>query len=132
MRVILAALTAAPILLTGVPAHAEAGPALIDHVEWTDWQGLASLRVYPLPAGRAAAARLGATGDGERAWSEVLAQAPDAGTPGMREQFLCHWQYAELAQPGKTSWNLEPWRPVVDEATMLDAGCNPGAEEEPF
>ena len=51
-------------------------------------------------------------------------------TPGMAEQFRCHWDYAEFARPGKTSWNLEPWRPVVDEVTMLDSGCNPGGPEE--
>ena len=34
--------------------------------------------------------------------------------PGMRAQFMCHWQFAELADPGKVSWNLEPWRPEVD------------------
>ena len=50
----------------------------------------------------------------------------------MREQFRCHWQFAEFAQPGKTSWNLEPWRPGVDAATMVDTGCNPGGTEEPF
>jgi hypothetical protein len=56
----------------------------------------------------------------------VLALAPDAATPGMRAQFICHWEYAELAQPGKTSWDLEPWRPVVDDQQMFNAGCNPG------
>ena len=45
---------------------------------------------------------------------------------------MCHWQFAELAQPGKTSWNLEPWRPVVDDAEMVASGCNPGGTEEPF
>ena len=53
-------------------------------------------------------------------------------TPGMRAQFICHWQFAEIAQPGKTSWNLEPWRPVVDDAEMLASGCNPGGGREPF
>ena len=53
----------------------------------------------------------------DEAWAEVLASAPDADTPGMRAQFLCHWQLAEFAEPGKTSWNLEPWRPSVDGAT---------------
>jgi protein-tyrosine-phosphatase len=61
---------------------------------------------------------------------EVLAQAPDADTPGMRSQFLCHWRFAEFAQPGKTSWDLEPWRPAVDDNTMLLAGCNPGGAEK--
>ena len=41
-------------------------------------------------------------------------------------------QFAEIAQPGKTSWNLEPWRPVVDDSEMVASGCNPGAAEEPF
>nr|WP_257786930.1 DUF2599 domain-containing protein [Mycobacterium intracellulare] len=63
---------------------------------------------------------------------EVLALAPDADTPGMRAQFLCHWQFAELARPGKTSWNLEPWRPVVDDAEMVASDCNPGGGEESF
>ena len=43
----------------------------------------------------------------------MLTLSPDADIPGMREQFMCHWQYAEFAEPGKTSWNLEPWRPEV-------------------
>jgi hypothetical protein len=50
----------------------------------------------------------------------------------MQAQFLCHWQFAESAEPGKTSWNLEPWRPDVDASQMLAAGCNPGGSEEPF
>ncbi len=37
----------------------------------------------------------------------------------MHEQFLCHWTFAELAEPGKTSWNLEPWRPEVTPEVML-------------
>ena len=49
----------------------------------------------------------------------------------MRAQFVCHWEFAEAARPGKISWNLEPWRPVVDAATMIATGCNPGGPEEP-
>ena len=111
-------------------------PPFVDHVSWTQWSQwnhLPSLRVYPTPSGRAAAKTLGSDGpDAEEAWSEVLAMAPDASTPGMREQFLCHWEVAEVLQPGKTSWNLEPWRPVVDDATMIGSGCNPGGSEERF
>ena len=47
----------------------------------------------------------------------------------MRAQFLCHWNFAEFAEPGKTSWDLEPWRPAVDDSQMLLAGCNPGGAE---
>ncbi|GBE65326.1 hypothetical protein MFM001_17880 [Mycobacterium sp. MFM001] len=118
-------------LLGAAPASAEtATPPFVDHTEWVQWGSGTSLRVYPTPSARAAA-RQGVSGSDE-AWSEVLAKAPGADTPGMRAQFLCHWEMAEFAEPGKTSWNLEPWRPVVDDATMLASGCNPGGAEEPF
>ena len=114
-------------------------PPFIDHTEWVsdnDRFGLPSLRVYPTPSARVAAARLFGFADADpsaaAAWREVLVRAPDADTPGMREQFLCHWQFAELSRPGKLSWNLEPWRPVVDDATMVGSSCNPGAVEEAF
>lgn len=114
-------------------------PPFIDHTQWAHWHGLSSLRVFPTPAGRMAASQpgTGATGATEatealadEAWAEVLALSPDADTAGMRAQFVCHWQFAELAQPGKSSWNLEPWRPVVDDAEMVASGCNPGGPEE--
>lgn len=89
-----------------------------------------SLRVYPTPSGRGAARQAGTGAQAAEAWAEVLAMAPDADTPGMWAQFLCHWQFAEFAQPGKPSWNLEPWRPVVDDTEMVDSGCNPGGPEE--
>lgn len=115
-------------LLAAAPASAESPtPPFVDHTEWVQWAQGTSLRVYPTPSARAAA-RQGLPGSDE-AWSEVLARAPGADTPGMRAQFLCHWQVAEYAEPGKTSWNLEPWRPVVDDATMLASGCNPGGPE---
>jgi hypothetical protein len=108
------------------------GPPFVDHTEWVHWGDLSSLRVYPTAAGRAAAGQVHNAAEGDEAWTEVLTQTPDADIPGMREQFMCHWTYAEFAQPGKTSWNLEPWRPVVDEDTMVGSGCNPGGTEEPF
>lgn len=108
------------------------GPPYVAHADWAHWGDLSSLRVYPTPAGRAAAGQLGTQAQGDEAWGEVLALSPDADIPGMREQFMCHWRFAEFAEPGKTSWNLEPWRPVVDDAAMADAHCNPGGTEEPF
>lgn len=105
---------------------------MVDHTEWAQWQGRSSLRVFPTPAGRTASRTPTSMAWGDEAWSEVLALAPDADTPGMRAQFLCHWQFAELARPGKTSWNLEPWRPVVDDAEMVASDCNPGGGEESF
>lgn len=127
-------MVAACAVLGTVPAHADdaAAPAYVDHVEWVHWGDLTSLRVYPTPVGRTEAGQLGTSAEGESAWTQVLTLAPDADIPGMREQFLCHWQLAEFAEPGKVSWNLEPWRPEVDTATMIETGCNPGGTEEPF
>jgi hypothetical protein len=128
---------AAPVLAdagTGeaTPSNPSYSPPFIDHTEWTLWGGLASLRVFPTPSGRAAARQPGTSAAVDEAWAEVLAFSSDADTAGMRAQFTCHWQFAEMAQPGKTSWNLEPWRPVVDDTEMFATGCNPGGPEGPF
>ncbi len=135
----------APVLILGIavtlwispPARSDAySPPFIDHTEWTQWGGLSSLRVYPTPSGRGASRQAVAPAlasvQADEAWGEVLAQAPDADTPGMRAQFICHWQFAETLLPGQSSWNLEPWRPVVDDADMFAAGCNPGGAGGPF
>ena len=123
----------APVLALQPAATAYADPAaappFIDHTQWAQWHGLASLRVFPTPSARTVSTQ-GGTVPANEAWAEVLALSPDADTPGMRAQFICHWEFAELAQPGKTSWDLEPWRPVVDDQTMVASGCNPGAPEE--
>lgn len=122
-------------VLGAAPAHADNDvftPPFIDHARWDQyWGNLNTLRVYPTPQGRAAAGTLQTTAQADEAWQEVLADAPDADQPGMRAQFLCHWRLAEFAEPGKVSWNIEPWRPVVDDVKMLSTGCNPGGEEEP-
>jgi len=143
MRALTLATTVISALLGVAPASADPGsagssvlsypPPFVEHTQWVRWNQLTSLRVYPTASGRAAARQLGSAGpDADEAWSEVLALAPDADTPGMREQFLCHWELAEVLQPGKASWNLEPWRPVVDATTMIGSGCNPGGSEERF
>ena len=143
MKALLTAPIAALVALSCPVPHAVAAPdpcsgsadppapPYIDHTQWAQWQGRSSRRVFPSPAGRAAS-RLQATAPADEAWAEVLALSPDADTPGMRAQFLCHWQFAEFAQPGKVSWNLEPWRPVVDDTEMVASGCNPGGPEESF
>jgi hypothetical protein len=114
------------------PSSPSYSPPFVDHTEWTQWGGLTSLRVFPTPAGRLAARQPGTSAAADEAWAEVLAVSPDADTAGMRAQFICHWQFAEIAQPGKPSWNLEPWRPVVDDAEMVASGCNPGRAGGPF
>lgn len=140
MKSVVAAAAALIAVLGAAPVAADPGagaaapappPPYVDHTQWLAFGRGTSLRVYPTPAGRLASRQLGTAGADE-AWSEVLAWSPEANTPGMRAQFDCHWQLAEIAQPGKTSWNLEPWRPVVDDAEMLASSCNPGGAEEPF
>lgn len=123
----------APLLapLPAASADTAGSPPYIDRARWVSYGGLATLRVYPTSAGRQVAGEFGKTAAAtDEAWREVLALAPDADTPGMRAQFVCHWDFAELAAPGKTSWDLEPWRPAVDGNTMLIAGCNPGGAEK--
>jgi hypothetical protein len=131
MRGLIAALGVAGAALCAAPV-ARADGHYVDHTQWVKWGDLSSLRVYPTPAARAESARPDTLGAAAAAWAEVLADAPDADLPGMHAQFLCHWQYAEIAEPGKTSWNLEPWRPEVSETAMFASGCNPGGTEEPF
>ena len=105
-------------------------PPYISGTTWVSYDGLPTLRVYLTEAGREVAGKFAKTPTqtGE-AWNEVLDLAPDADTPGMRAQFLCHWNFAEFAEPGKPSWDLEPWRPDVDDGVMVLAGCNPGGPE---
>jgi hypothetical protein len=111
----------------GVP-----GPPYVDHVQWAKWGDMSSLRVYPTDAAREASRQPGTDAQADEAWTEVLTLSPDADLPGMKAQFLCHWQFAELVQPGKVSWNLEPWRNEVPYDQMVAAGCNPGGTVEPF
>jgi Protein of unknown function (DUF2599) len=108
------------------------GPPYVDHVVWSKWGDMSSLRVFPTEAARQASTQPGTNAQAGEAWAEVLTLSPDADIPGMEAQFLCHWHYAELVEPGKVSWNLEPWRNEVSDEEMVAAGCNPGGTEEPF
>ncbi|ANI37905.1 DUF2599 domain-containing protein [Mycolicibacterium vaccae] len=134
---VLAAISAAGAAAVALAPAATATPApapppYVDHVEWAKWGDLSSLRVYPTLSARRISGHAGTQALAESAWAEVLALSPDAAIPGMREQFLCHWNFAEFVQPGKTSWNLEPWRPEVSADEMMATRCNPGGTEEPF
>lgn len=120
-------------LITAPGVTADPGDhTYVDHVEWAKWGDMSSLRVYPTDTARALTHQPGSTAQADQAWAEVLTLSSEADLTGMREQFLCHWTFAELAEPGKTSWNLEPWRPEVSPEVMLASGCNPGGSEEPF
>lgn len=133
MRIFVTGLALASALALAPAASASPmGPPYVDHVEWAKWGDLSSLRVYPTPSARASSGHAGTEPMAALAWSEVLALSPDAAIPGMQEQFLCHWNFAEFVEPGKVSWNLEPWRPEVGYEEMVASRCNPGGTEEPF
>ncbi|MFT3901081.1 MAG: DUF2599 domain-containing protein [Gordonia sp. (in: high G+C Gram-positive bacteria)] len=106
-------------------------PPYIDHTEWVETAVGPSLQVYPTPNGRRVT-----TADAQgKAWREVVKRSSGYGqysarTPGMRAQFDCHWIWARAVQPDKSSWNLEPTRPVVSEDQMVATRCNPGFAEE--
>jgi hypothetical protein len=117
---LLRTLLASVLLLVPWPASADPELVYIDHVVWVVTTEGPSLHVFPTQAGRDAAADL----QGAQ-WAEVLRLAANADTPGMREQFDCHQSFAKT----KVSWNLEPWRPVVDPAEMVLSKCNPGEPE---
>ncbi|MEU0539803.1 DUF2599 domain-containing protein [Nocardia sp. NPDC005978] len=102
-----------------------AGQALIERTEWTEAIDGTRLLVFPTQAGRKDTFPTA----GERAWQEVLGLSPDADTPGMRDQFICHWEWARVVAPNKTSWNLEPWRPAVGYQETVNTLCNPGGPE---
>lgn len=101
-------------------------PPFIDHVAWTQTEQGPSLQVFPTESGR----NTQGTSDLDASWAEVVALDPTADTPGMRDQYACHWRLARIVDPDKTSWNLEPWRPVVTESEMISTRCNPGGAEE--
>ncbi|WP_280399112.1 DUF2599 domain-containing protein [Nocardia carnea] len=102
-----------------------AGRPLIDRVEWTSNIDGSRLMVHPTRAGRDTTF----PGAEIRAWQEVRALDPAADTPGMWDQFRCHWEWARLIAPEKPTWNLEPWRPPVGYDATVDAACNPGGPE---
>ncbi len=118
--------TQSPAPTTGTPAaDPYPGKPLIDHTQWTNDPDGRRLHVVPTEAGR----RDWYAPALNRAWGEVLTDAPDANTPGMFDQFKCHWQWARLLEPNKPEWNLEPWRPVVGYDATVQALCNPGGPD---
>ena len=128
---VVAAVTLFLALVPVASADPVPGPPYVDHVEWATSVGKSSLRVYPTEAARLASRQPRTDPQADEAWAEVLTLSPDADSPGMKAQFLCHWHFAELFDPGKVSWNLEPWRSEVSAEEMIATGCNPGGPEEP-
>ncbi len=89
---------------------------LVLQTTWLKRSGTRSLRVTPTWVAR------GWFSGGDQIWAEVVEREPDADTPGMRDQLVCHVRFA----PAKQAWFLEPDRPAVGYAATVLAACNPG------
>lgn len=106
------------------PSPPPACPAsgAVDDVVWTTADGGRSLAVTPSQALRECGGVLVQVDGIPPGWDEVLALGgEEADSPAMRQQFVCHLRFART----KATWNLEPWRPEVDEQTLLRTRCNP-------
>lgn len=99
-----------------VDARIWLGTAVLESATWGEREGGRSLAVDPTPWARA-----GGLAAQDGTWAAVVAQEPEAGTNGMRDQFLCH----AVGAPDKDTWNLEPWRPDAGSLATLAARCNP-------
>ncbi|MGN8244702.1 DUF2599 domain-containing protein [Cellulomonas soli] len=92
-----------------------ASAALLD-AQWGEQEGGRSLSVTPT-----AWTRAGSLAAQELTWAQLVAREPEADSPTMHDQLLCHM----LGAPTKDTWNLEPWRPEVDLVTLVATKCNP-------
>ncbi|ORB32277.1 DUF2599 domain-containing protein [Mycolicibacterium parafortuitum] len=114
-----------------LPVRPPGAPQYIDHVVWEQHGERSTLRIYPTPWGWSASGVFTNGAQSYDAWAELLQHAPEANTLSMQKQFLCYWQLSTFTNPGKVgTWNLEPWRTVVPNTLMLNAGCNPGGAED--
>lgn len=100
------------------------GNQLVDSTRWLQRNdGRSSLEVIPSALGR----RWSSPSATDAGWAQVVAQQADADTPGMKEQYRCHAQFA----PDKDGWYLEPWRPAGSYFEVVAARCNRGPESDP-
>ena len=75
-------------------------------------------RVRPTQAGR-----LADWSGIQQAWKQAVRNGVP-NRPHLRQQFLCH--PLSIVARGKSSWDLEAWRPEVGLQQTMLAACNPG------
>ncbi len=95
---------------------ADHGPALVS-ATWGEAEGGRSLAVVPADWVRTAEDFTAV----EALWAEIVEAQPEADTPVMYDQLVCH----AVGARDKGAWNLEPWRPDVGLVAVLRARCNP-------
>lgn len=99
-----------------VTVQAALGRTFVSAVDWGDREGGRSLALFPTRWGRASGLLLTFYG-----FADVVRLEPSADLPGMLSQYRCH----VLGARSKETWNLEPWRPEVNDLAMIAAQCNP-------
>lgn len=107
---------------TGIAYPVVADPWLgIDLIRRTVWtSSMTTLQVFPTDWGRNApiAARWAAL-------AEVQTKTPGTreDSSPMKDQLLCHFD-ARIYDPGKTSWNIDTFRPYILYTRLVLARCN--------
>jgi Protein of unknown function (DUF2599) len=113
------------------PPRPPGSPQYIDHTVWEYHGDRATLRIFPTMWGWGSGGMFSNGAQMYDAWAELMANAPDANTLSMQNQFFCYWQQNAFTNPGKVgTWNLEPWRPVVSNTILFHSGCNPGGPDD--
>jgi hypothetical protein len=118
--------SASPPEPTASAIVAEPPPLYVEEAHWAQTEEGPTLVVTPTDAARQAAGSHSAGVDG---WEQLLDTVPGLAEHPARErlrlQFICHQQFATIAEPDKATWDLEADRPDVDYAATVTAHCNP-------
>jgi hypothetical protein len=107
-------------------ANGSAAPVYIAEAHWADGEDGPTLVVVPSDAAREAR---GSSTAGEAGWLQLeslvdgLAEHP--AKDRLRHQYICHQQFASIAEPDKATWELEVERPDVGYPATVAARCNP-------
>ncbi len=94
---------------------ASLGTQAVRSTDWGEREGGRSLAVDAT-----AWARVAGQAGQDLVWAQVVAVEPEADTPTMHDQLVCH----AVGAPDKATWNLEPWRPDVGLLATMAARCN--------
>jgi hypothetical protein len=112
------------------PGGSASAEPLIQDAVWVDGHKGWILRVTPTAYARA---QKGSYETGEADWAELAAAYPSdrisANAESLKNQLICHQQFATVADPTKPTWDLEAWRPPYSYIDTVAAECNPGGAE---
>jgi hypothetical protein len=109
-----------------VDASPSEPPDYIVEAHWEETAEGPTLVVTPTEAARAAA---GSYEAGREGWEQLVSRFPDPrldeAAARLRDQYICHQQFATIDEPDKPTWDLELNRPDVGYLETAKALCNP-------